>query len=97
VGVFWPYCKQADIFGKTCPRVNSAKRKLWNTFSSNDRIFEKFLQEKAVEATKQKEEKRKKTKPEEHEGMPQRRHYPHEKRRGDRNPECHEEQQKDVA
>jgi hypothetical protein len=29
----------------------------------------KFLQEKAVEATKQKEEKRKKSKPEEHEGM----------------------------
>jgi hypothetical protein len=29
------------------------------------------LQEKAVEATKQKEENRKKPKPEEHEGMPQ--------------------------
>jgi hypothetical protein len=58
---------------------------------------EKILQEKAVEATKQKEEKKKKPKPEEHEGMPQRQHCPHEKRRGDRNPECHEEQHKDVA
>jgi hypothetical protein len=52
---------------------------------------------KAVEATKQKEEKREKPKPEEHKGMPQREHCPLEKRRGDRNPECHEEQQKDVA
>jgi hypothetical protein len=60
-------------------------------------VEKKFSQEKAKEATKQKEEKRKKTKPEEHEGMPQRRHCPPEKRRGDRNPECHEEQQKDVA
>jgi hypothetical protein len=34
-------------------------------------INENFLQEKAVEATKQKEEKRKKLKPEEQEGMPQ--------------------------
>jgi hypothetical protein len=51
-----------------------------------------------VEATKRKEvEKRKKPKPEEQEGMPQHRHYPLEMRRGDRNPECHEEQQKDVA
>jgi hypothetical protein len=29
--------------------------------------------------------------------MPQRQHYPPEKRRGDRNPKCYEEQQKDVA
>jgi hypothetical protein len=29
--------------------------------------------------------------------MPQRQHCPFEKRRGDRNPEWHEEQQKDVA
>jgi hypothetical protein len=56
-----------------------------------------FLQEKAVEATKQKEEKRKKPKPEEQEGMPQRQHCPPEKRRGDRNLECSEEQQKYVA
>jgi hypothetical protein len=55
------------------------------------------LQDKAVEATKQKEEKREKSKPEEHEGMPQSQHYPPEKRRGDRNPKFHEEQQKDVA
>jgi hypothetical protein len=47
---------------------------------------QKFLQEKAIEATKQKEEKRKKSKPEEHQGMPQRQHCPLEKRRGDRNP-----------
>jgi hypothetical protein len=46
----------------------------------------KLLQEKAVEATKQKEEKRKKPKPEEHEGMPQRQHCPPKKRRGGRNP-----------
>jgi hypothetical protein len=46
---------------------------------------------------KQKEEKRKKPKPEEQEGMPQRQYCPPEKRRGDRNPECHKEQQKDVA
>jgi hypothetical protein len=35
-------------------------------------IFQIVLQEKAVEATKQKEEKRKKPKPEEQEGMPPR-------------------------
>jgi hypothetical protein len=45
-----------------------------------------FLQEKAVEATKQKEEKRKKPKPEKLEGMPQHQHCPPEKRRGDKNP-----------
>jgi hypothetical protein len=50
-----------------------------------------------VEATKQKEENRKEPKPEEQEGMPQRQHFPPEKRRGGRNPECHEEQQKDFA
>jgi hypothetical protein len=50
------------------------------------RVTVKFLQEKAVEATKQKEEKRKKPKPEEHEGMPQHQHCPPENRRGDRNP-----------
>jgi hypothetical protein len=60
-------------------------------------LIYKFLQEKAVEATKQKEEKREKPKPEEQEGMPQSQHCPSEERRGDRNPECHEEQQKDVA
>jgi hypothetical protein len=57
----------------------------------------KSLQEKAVEATKQKEEKRKNPKPEEQEGMPQRQHCAPEKRHGDRNPKYHEEQQKDVA
>jgi hypothetical protein len=56
-----------------------------------------ILKEKAVEATKQKEERRKKPKPEEQEGMPQRQHCPPEKRCGDRNPECHEKLQKDVA
>jgi hypothetical protein len=39
-----------------------------------------------------KEERRKKPKPEEQEGMPQHQHCPLEKRRGDKNPECHEEQ-----
>jgi hypothetical protein len=54
------------------------------------RIWDVVL--KAVEATKQKEEKRKKPKPEEHEGMPHHQHCPPEKCRGDKNPECHEEQ-----
>jgi hypothetical protein len=58
-----------------------------------------FLQEKAVEATKQKrrKEEKYKSKPEEQEGMQRHQHCPPEKRRGDKNPECHEEQQKDVA
>jgi hypothetical protein len=50
-----------------------------------------------VEATKQKEEKRKKPKPEEHEGMPEDEHCPLATRRGDRNPKYHEDQQKNVA
>jgi hypothetical protein len=50
-----------------------------------------------VKATKQKEEKRKKPKPEKQEGMPQHQHCPPAKRRGDRNSEDHQEQQKDVA
>jgi hypothetical protein len=50
-----------------------------------------------MEATKQREEKRKKHKPEEKEGLPQHHHCPLEKRRGDRNPECHEEEQTYVA
>jgi hypothetical protein len=50
-----------------------------------------------VETTRQKEEKRKNYKPEEQEGMPQRQHCPPTKRRGDRYPEYHKEQQKDVA
>jgi hypothetical protein len=62
------------------------------------RNTQKFvLQEEAVEATKQKEEKRKRLEPEEQEGMPQGQHCPPAKRRGDRNPKYHEEQQKDVA
>jgi hypothetical protein len=48
-------------------------------------------------STKQKEEKRKKTKPEEHEGKSQHEHCPLAKRRGDGNPKYHEEQLKDVA
>jgi hypothetical protein len=55
------------------------------------------LHEKAVETTKQKEDKRKKPMPEEQEGMPKRQYCPPKKRRGDRNPDCHEERQKDVA
>jgi hypothetical protein len=49
------------------------------------------------EATKPKEEKRKKPKPEEQDGMPQREHCPPAKRRVDRNPEYHDDQQKDGA
>jgi hypothetical protein len=48
-----------------------------------DHQVRNFLQEQAVEATKQKNGKGKKPKPEE--GMPQRQHCPPEKRRGDRN------------
>jgi hypothetical protein len=44
-----------------------------------------------------KKKRGKKPKPEEQEGMPQRRHCRPEKRHGDKNPECHEEQLKDVA
>jgi hypothetical protein len=50
-----------------------------------------------METTKQKEERREKPKPEEQEGMPQHKHCPPAKRREDRNPKYHEEQQKDVA
>jgi hypothetical protein len=60
-------------------------------------IVKIFLTRKAVEATKQKEEKRKKPKPEEQEGMPHRQHCPLEWRRGDKNLECHEKQHKYVA
>jgi hypothetical protein len=51
-------------------------------------------QEKAAEATKQKAGD---PKPEEHEDMQQHHHCPPANHRGDRNLECHEEQQKDVA
>jgi hypothetical protein len=44
-----------------------------------------------------KKKRRKKPKPEEQDGMPQHQHCPPEKRCGDKNPECHEQQQKDVA
>jgi hypothetical protein len=68
------------------------------SLASRGGYLKHFLQEKAVEATKQKKKKRrKKPKPEEQEGMPQHQHCPPEKRRGDKNPECHEEQQKYVA
>jgi hypothetical protein len=87
------------IFGTSEPQHSLLNMYLYHLYGDFHYFckHENFLQEKAVEATKQKEEKRKKTKPEEHEGMPQRRHYPLEKRRGDRNPECHEGQQKDVV
>jgi hypothetical protein len=51
-----------------------------------------FLQEKAVEATKQKGGRRKKHhmhEPEEQDGMPQHQHCPSAKRREDRNPMYH--------
>jgi hypothetical protein len=44
-----------------------------------------------------KKKKRGKTEARGTEGMPQDEHYPLAKRRGDRNPKYHEEQQKDVA
>jgi hypothetical protein len=50
------------------------------------------LYEEAAETTKLKEEKRKKPKPEEQEGMPQRHQCPHAKLRGDRNPKYHDEE-----
>jgi hypothetical protein len=56
-----------------------------------------FLQEKTVETTKEKEERREKPKPEEQEDMPRHQHYPPAKRRKDWSPKCHEEKQKDVA
>jgi hypothetical protein len=49
-----------------------------------------FLQEKAVEATQQKEERRGKPKPEEQEGMPQHQHRLPPKRREKKN--CIEDQ-----
>jgi hypothetical protein len=54
-------------------------------------IVKNFLQEKVAETTKQKEEKRKKPKPEEHERMPEHEQCPLAKHRGDRNPKYHEE------
>jgi hypothetical protein len=72
-----------------------------STTETGGRIFiganNKFLQEKAMETTKQKEEKREKPKPKEQEGMPQRQHCPPAKRRGNRSLKFHEEPQKDVA
>jgi hypothetical protein len=70
---------------------------LWHAFLFLCSGLYFFLQEKAGQAIKQKEEKRKKPNPEEQEGMPQHRHCPPAKHRGDRNPQYHEEQQKDVA
>jgi hypothetical protein len=55
------------------------------------------LQDKASQATKQKDETIRKHRPGEEEGMPQYQHYPHAKHRGDRNPKYHEEEEKDVA
>jgi hypothetical protein len=60
------------------------------------------LQEKAVETTNQNGEtirrgKPHRPKPEEQGDMPQHRHCPPGKHRGDRNPKYHEEQQKDIA
>jgi hypothetical protein len=55
------------------------------------------MQEKAIETTNQKKKRGEKTQPEEQEGMPQHQHCPPAKRREDRNPKNHEEQQKDLA
>jgi hypothetical protein len=67
------------------------------TYSILVLLLKKILQEKAMETTKQKEEKREKSKPEEQEGMPQHQHCPPEKSCGDKNPECHKEHLEDVA
>jgi hypothetical protein len=50
-----------------------------------------------VETTRQKEERWKKPKPQEHEAMAQHQHCPLAKRREDRNQKYHEDQQKDIA
>jgi hypothetical protein len=86
--------------------TGSCVSKLLNTNSGTDlRIMflplriKKFLQVKAVEATNQKGEKKKKPKPEEQEGMPQRQHCPHAKRREDRNPDsccCTQRPQRNI-
>jgi hypothetical protein len=63
-------------------------------------IFQKLsYKKKQWRPPSKKEERREKkiSKPEEQEGVPQHQHCPPEKRRGDKNPECHEKQQKDVA
>jgi hypothetical protein len=59
--------------------------------------YQEFLTRKSSGGHQAKQKRRKKPKPEEQEGMPQHQHRPPEKRRGDKNPECHEEQQKDIA
>jgi hypothetical protein len=71
---------------KFSPHIPQKTSKGNKSRSTNDEILHNFLQEKAVEATKQKATKRKKPKPEEQEVMPQRQHCPLEKRRGDWNP-----------
>jgi hypothetical protein len=58
-------------------------------------MYQSFLTRKTAKATKQKAEKRGKPKPEEQEGMPQHQHCPPAKHHGNRNPNYHEDQQKD--
>jgi hypothetical protein len=63
-------------------------------------IKERRIQEKAMETTTQKRARRENPrmpKPEEQEGMPQHQQCPLAKRRKDKNPKYHEEEQKHVA
>jgi hypothetical protein len=89
------------------PRTNSSARILMaaecairyisspRTGTCKDKMYS--YKKKQWRPRSKKKKKREKPKPEEHEGMPQRQHCPPAKRRGDRNPEYHEEHEKDVA
>jgi hypothetical protein len=58
----------------------------------------KFLARKSSISHQAKRRKeKKKPEPDEQEDMPQHRHFPPARHRGDKNPKYHEEQQKDVA
>jgi hypothetical protein len=73
-------------------RLYRGYTKIYRTFILLDNL-RKRKSRISHQAIRRKEKK--KSKPEEHEGMPQ--HCPSTKYRGDRNPKYHEEQQKDVA
>jgi hypothetical protein len=63
-------------------------------FMRQSPIFKKILTRKSSgdHQAKKKKKRRKKPTPEEQEGMPQHQHCPPERRRADKNPECHEYQ-----
>jgi hypothetical protein len=77
--------------------VHTHMRRAWSFISFCHYCKEKFLITKVAETNKQKEERRKIPKPEKQEGMPQHHYCPPTKRREDRNPKYHEEQQKVVV